>query len=171
MHRVWDLAKSCPQAALDWLSIQVQNLANKCFSSFHWSINWRTELSLFNFRFNLIDLDVICRWLETGTRRPGFSAHSRIGSNCTWLLTVMSRWTSPITINNTVIVDPSYPKQNYRPKQKIKTHLALHIQNQHRAIRASRENWCFLCSNFCKSVLFRWPEVLCLRYCHSHDFT
>merc|ERR1719394_2364454 len=23
MHRVWDLAKSCPQAALDWLSIQV----------------------------------------------------------------------------------------------------------------------------------------------------
>ena len=33
MHRVWDLAKSCPQAALDWLSIQVQNLANKC--SFH----------------------------------------------------------------------------------------------------------------------------------------
>ena len=27
MHRVWDLAKSCPQAALDWLSIQV----GKCF--------------------------------------------------------------------------------------------------------------------------------------------
>ena len=24
MHRVWDLAKSCPQAALDWLSIQVK---------------------------------------------------------------------------------------------------------------------------------------------------
>ena len=24
MHRVWDLAKSCPQAALDWLSIQVR---------------------------------------------------------------------------------------------------------------------------------------------------
>ena len=29
MHRVWDLAKSCPQAALDWLSIQVLKLAKR----------------------------------------------------------------------------------------------------------------------------------------------